>query len=415
MAFGFLVAGVSSDESRPCTDAARISDRSLPIQHSIVPLWLFGLTIAGIVYGSLYPFEFDFGAVPREALIRALCRDWQADSGFGDVFANVVLFLPFGLFGALAFAGLRPLIRFGVLLGGAALLAFGLQVLQLWLPNRVPEIADGAINMVGTGFGIGLAALPWRRLGDHGRAWEAGALLPALLLGCWLAYLWFPYVPTLDWYTIKQGLKPLLLEPRLEWLSLLRHTVAWLVFAALWRECRLGHGSLVAVAAGAVLLQTLIAHNALELDDVLGVALGLLLWSVVRRVRNPLGPILFLLIALIVVQGVWPLEWQRSSFYWLPFRGFLEGSMLLNFLSLLTKLYFYGALVWLVHRVTRGSYLALIVPVAVTLFVEVAQTRVVGHTAEIADPLLCALIWSAVRALQHRQGPAPQRQQAPVR
>lgn len=391
-----------------------MAGRPVPIQHSIVPLWLFVLTIAGIVYGSLYPFEFDFGAVPREQLIRALFRDWQADSGFGDVLANLVLFLPFGLFGSLAFAGLRPLIRGSVLLGGAVLLAFGLQVLQLWLPNRVPELADGVLNLIGTGFGIGLAALPWQRLGGPGRSLQPRALLPALLLGCWLAYIWFPYVPTLDWYTIKQGLKPLLLEPRLEWLSLLRHTVAWLVFAALWRECRPGHASLVAVTAGALVLQAVIADNALELDDVLGAVLGLLIWSMARLDRNPFGPILFLLVVLIVVQGLWPLEWQRSPFYWVPFRGFLEGSMLLNLLSLLTKLYFYGALVWLVDRVTRGSRLALIVPVAVTLFVEVAQTRLVGHTPEIGDPLLCALIWSVVRVLQHREGREPGRYQTPV-
>ncbi len=378
-------------------------------------MWLFALTIAGIAYGSLYPFEFDFGAVPREQLIEALFRDWQADSGFGDVLANLVLFLPFGLFGWLAFAARRPLMRWSLVWGGAVLLAFGLQVLQLWLPNRVPELADGVLNLIGTGFGIGLAALPWQRLGGYyGKGTEPRALLPALLLGCWLAYIWFPYVPTLDWYTIKQGLKPLLVEPQFEWISLLRHTVAWLVFAALWRECRFRTAGLVAVAIGAIALQGFIAANAVELDDVLGAILGLLIWNAVRPGRNPFGPILFLLIVLVLVQGLWPFEWQRSTFHWVPFRGFLEGSMLLNFLSLLTKLYFYGALVWLVHRVTRGSPLALVVPVAVTLFVEVAQTRVGGHTAEIADPLLCVLIWSVLRVLQHREGRDPGRLRTPV-
>ena len=380
---------------------------AIPIRYAIVPLWLFGLTTAGIVYGSLYPFEFDFGAVSREQLVEALFRDWQADSGFGDVLANLVLFLPFGLFGSLAFPGGRPLIRASVLIAGAILVAFGLQVLQLWLPNRVPELADGVVNLIGTGFGIGFAALPWRRFGGHGLGWDSRTLLPTLLLGCWLAYLWFPYVPTLDWYTIKQGLKPFLLEPQFEWMSLFRHTVGWLVFAVLWRECRFRGGSLVAVTIGAVLLQVLIASNDVELDDAVGAILGLLIWSGLHRTRNPLGPVLFLAIVLVLVQGLWPLEWQRSTFHWMPFRGFLEGSMLLNFLSLLLKLYFYGALVWLVHRLTRRTVVALVVPVAVTLFVEVAQTRVAGHTAEIADPLLCVLLWTVVSVLRHREARMP--------
>lgn len=370
-------------------------------------LWLFTLTVVGIVYGSLYPFDFDFGAVPRSELVHALLADWQADSGFGDVLANLVLFLPFGLFGSLAFRSLRPLARWGLLLGGGVLLACGLQVLQLWLPQRVPELADAALNLFGMGLGVALASLPLGRLSGHSPGHEPFAFLPALLLGCWLAYLWFPYVPTLDWFSIKQSLKPLLLDPRLDWLSLLRHTIAWLVFAALWRECRLGDARLALVALGAVFVQVPIADNVLEFDDLVGVVMGLSIWAVLRTARNPIGPVLFLLLVLLLVQGLWPLEWQRSSFDWMPFRGFLEGSMLVNFLSLLLKLYFYGALVWLMHRLTHGSHLALVVPATVTLAVEVAQTRLAGHTPEIADPLLCVLIWSVVRMLHYRSGRGP--------
>ncbi len=368
---------------------------AIAILHPAAALWLFALTIAGIVYGSLYPFAFEFGTVPRPQELRTLFWGWQTYQGLGNILANLILFLPFGLFGSLALSALRPFARWSLLLGGAAVLAFGLQVLQLWLPYRVADFADGALNLLGTGLGIVLAVLPWRRLPLHPHG-PHPPLLPGLLLGCWLAWLWFPYVPTLDWHLLKQGLKPLLLEPRLEWLGLSRHMVGWLVFAVLWRECRLREAWLGGVIVGALLLQLLIAHNGLSLDGVLGAVLALAAWALLSRVRRPAVVVLFLLIALVLVQGLWPFEWQRSSFHWLPFRGFLAGSMVASLLSLLLKSYHYGAMVWLMYRNSRGPWVSLAVPVGLTSFVEAAQTRLGGHIAEVADPLLCVLIWSVL-------------------
>lgn len=394
----------------PCPSRRRSCshDRDDPIPESVfihnplVALWLFALTIAGIVYGSLYPFAFEFGAAPRPQDLRTLFLGWRTYQGFGNTLANLILFLPFGLFGSLALSGLRPLARWSLLLGAAAVLAFGLQVLQLWLPYRVADLTDGVLNLIGTGVGIALAALPWGRLPVRPFGPGFTPLLPALLLGCWLAWQWFPYAPTLDWYLVKQGLKPLLVEPRFEWLDLARHTVGWLLFAVLWRECRLREAWLGGAIAGVVLLQLFIAHNGLSVDGVLGAVLALAAWPLLGRARSPAAAVLFLLIALVLLQGLWPFEWQRSPFHWLPFRGFLAGSMLANLLSLLLKIYLYGSMVWLLYRNSRGPWPSLAVPVVLTSLVEAAQTRLGGHVAEIADPLLCVLIWSVVRVgLRH--------------
>jgi hypothetical protein len=100
-----------------------------------------------------------------------------------------------------------------------------------------------------------------------------------------------------------------------------------------------------------------------------------------------------------------------SSFQWLPFHGFLSGSMFVNLLSLLFKLYLYGALVWLALRATSRPWAALLIPVAATALLEITQTQVAGRVAEITDPVLCALIWSVLWVSRERTA-APEARQA---
>lgn len=361
-------------------------------------MWLFVLTVAGIVYGSLYPFDFAGRAVSPRVPLAALIPDSRADWGAGNVLANVVLFIPYGLFGALTLRPLSLTVRWLVLLASGFVVAAGLQVGQLWLASRVPDLADAAINMLGLVVGAGLASVPWNRWSmDRGNRADAMLILPGLLIACWVAYKWFPFVPTLDWYTIKQGLKPLLVEPRFEWLGVFRNLVGWLVLAALWRDCRLPQHWLWTFLPLVVLAQGGIAGNPLALDSVVGAALALPAWWLLGRLTaRPEAPVLFLLMILLVVQGLHPFVWAQSSFQWLPFRGFLTGSMSVNLISLLFKLYLYGSLVWLVFSSTRVLGAALVVPVILVGLVEVAQTQVAGRGAEITDPLLCVLIWSVL-------------------
>lgn len=377
--------------------------------------WLFALTIAGICYGSLYPFEFRWVAIPLDAALHELRVDLRGKWSKLNILANVVLFVPFGLFGTAALATQCAWRRWGLLLGGGALLAFGLQLLQLWLPARFSDFGDSVLNMAGLVLGGVLAEL-WARIpaptSAHGGEPRA---LPVLLMGCWVAFKWAPFVPGTDWETIRHGVRPLLIEPRLEPLPMLLNLVCWLVFANLWRDCRLAPGGLWWVIAGVLLAQIGIAHNALALDAVIGTALALAIWlALTRLTRRPHAVVLTLLLALLWLQGLWPYVRGGSSFEWLPFYGFLSGSMFVNLLSLLFKLYLYGALVWLALGATNRPWAALLIPVASTTLLEIAQTQVAGRVAEITDPVLCALIWSVLWVSRERTPAHPARHARPA-
>lgn len=359
--------------------------------------WLLLMSAAGITYGSLYPFEFIPAQVSLRDIVVILMSDWRDELGIPNIFANIILFVPYGLFGALAFPRQTTSMRLYIVLSTAAILAFGIQVVQIWFPFRVPTVADGIINMGGVLLGMTLALFPPIRsaLSDLGNKTEHTHVLPFLLLLTWLAYRWLPFVPTLDVYMLIQGLKPLLLH--LEWrpLNFIHNLVAWLVFVVLWRQCRFRENLLWLVIPGSLLVQVFIADNPVLLHNILAAVVALPLWFTLSRLcRRPEVIVMMLLVGLLFLMGLRPFETgSPSSFKWLPFAGFLSGNMLVNTASLLEKLFLYGSLVWLMLNISRNRFISFLLPVLITSIIEIAQIWLVGRGAEITDPILCVLIW----------------------
>lgn len=363
----------------------------------IIARWLLLLTAIGITYGSLYPFKFASREVSLERIITVLISDWQDELSIPNIFANIVLFVPYGLFGALAFPGLTKNKRCLLILTSAAILAFGIQVIQIWFPFRVPTMADGIINMVGVLLGMALAAssLAQSAFADVDKRKEGMYGLPLLLLLTWLAYRWFPFVPSLDVFALKQGLKPLLLHTEWRPLNFIHNLTAWLVFALLWQHCRFRETRLWLVIPGSLAVQFFVADNPILLHNILAAMIAPPLWFLLKRVfQQPAVPITLLLIVMLLLMGLRPFETSPpSAFQWVPFTGFLSGNMMVNTSSLLEKLFLYGSLIWLILNVTRSRTASLMLPIVITGSIELAQIWLVGRGAEITDPLLCAMIW----------------------
>jgi len=365
--------------------------------HLATARWLLFLTVVGIAYGSVYPFTFEFQPIAIEDALATLLTDMAGEVRPLNLISNLFLFLPYGLFSVYALYSLPAWARYPLLIAFGALLAFSLQILQLWIPGRVPTFADGFINMAGMAAGIVVAQIPWvRSVFLSGGDLDTRKLrtLPLLLMACWIAYRWYPYVPTVDVAAVRAGLRAFL-DPQLDMLGLSHHLVAWLVFAVLWRHAGLRQGWLWLVIPVAVLAPVGIADNILHPHHLLAGALAPGVWWLLNRFTyRPMEPVLWLLMLTLVVQGLRPFELGSSSFNWLPFDAFLTGSMAINLVSFLQKIFLYGSLVWLTLETSQNRALALVLPVLVVGLIEAAQTQVAGRVAEITDPLLCVMIWS---------------------
>ncbi|WP_131112305.1 VanZ family protein [Sulfuricystis thermophila] len=161
---------------------------------SNLPLKLAGAWTLLVAYGSLYPFAGwrDTGVDP----LAFLSAGWPRYFTTFDLAANVLAYLPLGFFWTAALIRhLAPILAIGLALLIGAGLSLGIEIVQNFLPSRVPSNLDFACNSVGALIGAFLGLAGGRTLLDGGRLhrWRERRFLPGaggdaglLLVAFWL-------------------------------------------------------------------------------------------------------------------------------------------------------------------------------------------------------------------------------------
>lgn len=169
--------------------------------------------VALIVYASLHPFT-GWREPASWAVLGFWIPPWPHYWAWFDVAANALGYMPLGFFLAQALMarghdGLRGLLG---ALAGAALLAWGMETVQQFIPVRVPSLLDALLNVAGAGLGALLGwsfqALGWvhrwHRLRDRWMVSDDGSALTLLLL--WPVGL---LVPTMTPMALGHVIEPL--------------------------------------------------------------------------------------------------------------------------------------------------------------------------------------------------------------
>ena len=198
---------------------------SQPFRRSAA-LWLAVLYALLIVYASLHPFS---GWRPPAGVPawHAWWLPWPPWRQRFDEFANVAGYVPFGLLCFLAVLrqarGVLAAALTGVLL--PAVLSWGLEGVQAFLPSRVPSGRDWVLNVTGAAAGMLLGLLlrgmgglqRWDRWRE--RWFQAPSAVGMVLLVTWPAALLFPAPVILGlgqvFDLLGQALQALWLESRL--------------------------------------------------------------------------------------------------------------------------------------------------------------------------------------------------------
>src|SRR4051812_26163676 len=115
------------------------------------------LAVVAIFHGSLFPYEFRVPPGPGGP-VDALLNSWaDHPSSLGDLLANVLLYMPFGLFAALAARGRKVDFCLVTLVG--AVLSTSMEALQFYDTDRVTSLWDVASNTAGTVLGASAGLL----------------------------------------------------------------------------------------------------------------------------------------------------------------------------------------------------------------------------------------------------------------
>lgn len=364
------------------------------------------LAVAFIVYGSLYPFHFQAGALGEAIRTLFLSHDMAKQPPSGLV-ANIALYIPLGLFGVAAQSDSRARwlrIAVATLIGTG--LCLGIEIIQFFDAGRMTTLTDVYPNIGGTLLGGLLAAPLTRYLSGPIHLRAPARQVAVLIILLFLAYRLFPYVPTLDLHAYWRALKPVVLAPQPAAFDSARYLVIWLVVALMLADLTGTRRSrwLIAVAVLAVAAAKIgITHNHLSASELIALPCVVLVWQALASAsRRRACGVLALLLALIVLgERLLPFDWQSSGhgFGWIPFYSVLHGSMATNTQALAEKLFLYTSLVWLLRGLGL-RYTAAGAFVAVGLFLaSLLETHLPGRSAEITDAVIAIVATRVLASL----------------
>ncbi|MES1938283.1 VanZ family protein [Salinisphaera hydrothermalis] len=375
------------------------------------------LAVAFIIYGSLYPFRFHDASFI--AAVQTLFLSYHMhDQPLSGLIANIVLYMPLGLFFVPAQSHTRAAWRqmlLATLLGTA--LSMSIELTQFFDQGRVTTLTDVLPNVLGTLAGA-LLSLPLTRwLNQRVDINSPARQTAALLLLAYLGYRLFPYVPTLDLHAYWRAIKPVVVHPTLHAFDIASYTVIWTVVAALLADLAGRERSrwLIVVAMLAVLsAKIIITHNRLSLSEIVALPIAVIAWQIIAGAPRRTGGVLLAILLAMVVLGdrLLPFDWQSNAhhFDWIPFFSILHGSMAANTQALADKLFLYTSLVWLLS-VAGLRHAAAGAMVAAGLFItSLLETHLPGRSAEITDALIAlaaaaVLSWLASTRATASEGP----------
>ena len=367
-------------------------------------LEVYLLVCAGIVYGSLFPFWFHFDLHPQA--VPGFLASWRDVNSFSDILGNVGLFVPYGYSARLLALRSPQRGRALRLLLGGILLAVCCQSGQLFIPGRDPSIADVYSNSAGIALGWVAARLLPLGTGSELLGGNPRRQLTLVIALAWVLCQLLPLVPTIDLQVWKDSLRPLLYYPRVHWHETVLALFAWLTCFHLLQfrvGLRLGVVQLSGFVLALLLLKVLIVANYLAFNATLGLLVAAALWPLLGARLSP-QPLAWLLLGAFALYVLAPLELRPvpRDFGWLPFSGYLQGSMLVNAIALCRKVFIFGALALLLLVDQPAPMRRALLIVGTLAALEVLQRWVGLGTPALTDPLLfIAMAWLIQRRLRH--------------
>jgi hypothetical protein len=177
-----------------------------------------------------------------------------------------------------------------------------------------------------------------------------------------------------------------------------RETILWLSVILL-AQAGFAVKNFVRFLAPAILFffaaKILMIGQYIGLPEVVGAMLALILYLMLRP-RSPMTliPIAALFAVVVVQTRILPLQWalEPKQFQWIPFFGFLHGSMQLNIIAFWQKLYLYGALLWLSVRAGMRLDAAVALECVLLLATGMLQVFLIGRSAEITDAVMALIL-----------------------
>jgi glycopeptide antibiotics resistance protein len=398
-------------------------------------LWLIWALF--IVYGCTIPFHFvsDWRVVTAhwgKVTFDLFASPVAGRLSLPDFVGNILLFMPFGVFGSLALPR-RSRLRLVVVVALAAVLSAAVEMAQLFTDDRVTAMCDVTANVMGAFLG-GLSAEAlraafvrvMRQLHVHGMA-ESPALYPALVgLAAGVASEWEPFNVSLDIGEVVGKVKILRSDPfqftglNDEGVVFCRFLLAGFAAHSWLSQTRYRERATAITIVGTVVLglglesgQFFIGARVPGVEDAMIIVSGAITGAILARWHierwRPVALAALLLTATAAsaaMQMLSPFTWsaQHQGVNWFPFLGYYQWTSFLvvshSFELLLMYFPLGFCLPLIVANARRATTAVVASTIALSVGLEWAQGWIIGRYSDVTDigiALLGALIglWMA--------------------
>jgi VanZ family protein len=328
-----------------------------------------------------------------------------------DIAVNIAIYIPLGMSAYLAFRRFKSrLLETAGPVALGAVLSASVEMAQLFTPNRVCSALDLVNNILGSAVGV-LAGIAFTQIADvptTGTKLRVRDRCALALLFCWVGALLFPFFPVLWLHIWREELSGFIHAPLLDPIPILLVAAEWFAVGRLLRAAgtRLPFQWLLALLVLVPAQFAILNHNP-KPADFEGAALAAMLFLFFGRGPSADRIAAIALVCAVTLRGLAPFHFEGppQAFVWIPFEGLLGNQWQDAIPTLLGKLFQYGASIWLLHRAGLSLPWATAIVTVILAGIEVLQTRIPGHVAEINDPLLAVMLGLGLRALNKRPLP----------
>lgn len=345
-----------------------------------------------ILYGSLYPFAMSTSAYSTSGLVSLLDFD-LFNSYSKDAFANVMVFIPFGLALVTSFRTTLNASNIFKLLVFTFVFAFAIQVIQLWVVGRVPWGGDALWNVLGCFLGIALYSLI--AIVDKRRT--INALTPQSQLSLFIALALIstglaPFVPSLSFEAISQNITNSFDTSLFSSVECAKYVIHWMISFYLLKSC-LDTKIQVKHCFYIVIVTFVLQHIIVDSTAYSNVFIGGIIAIVIHHKFSEKLPVHVYTLAIltsIFVMGISPFTLSNdvNELNVIPFETAISGNIIDIMLSYIDKVIVYCSAIWMLYLSTKRMLVSALIMFCFIFACEFSQRYFMNASADISDVLL---------------------------
>jgi VanZ family protein len=277
----------------------------------------------------------------------------------------------------------------------SAILSLTIEVLQCFT-TRNPSLLDVFFNSVGAGIGVIIVSVLKAYIPPLSWPAKTPDRAALVLLGMWVAYMFFPFVPLMSRTQAASKLKVFLNSPLLDPVPFTSSAAVWFIGGGLLAAVHATRPKLLLclLALATIPAQVLVMSRQPVAADLAGAAAGCIAFLLTGTMQ-----LLFCAaaVAAMIVRGLAPFHFQSSTnpVEWIPFTSVLEANWQHGLFVLIAKGFYVSLALWSFSKF--GFRFSVFVVACLVGALEWAQLHLPGRTPAVTDIAIVLIAGFALR------------------